>query len=202
MKLKTDVIFEEFKPNTLFFDDINEIFNIFKENNSQVTISTDKYEDIKEIEKLRDITIKELEFISHNNSEYMSLKFGKETTQFISTLNSINAYGTLSKIKEKLNETKKSNLYKFANFFKFMAMILIWFFINKIILAIFQSNFVIYISAIMVIIMFSINMKFFEYKNDFILSKNRIDYSFYREYKEWITTITGTILGYLLGKFL
>lgn len=137
--------------------------------------------------------------------EYITLTFKEKSTSFYSNSSSVFSLGFFSTIKNTLIKTQKSNLYKIRPFLIGLFWILMWFFLSKIIYSVIDNEKfkdIIPFVNFVIILFVSRDIKLFQYKNDFILTKNRKDYNFYREHKDWIIGITTTIIGYLVGKFL
>ncbi len=208
MKKKIEDITKSLSLCTLYFDDISEIYNILREYKNSVKISTDKYHDISSLDEIKDIKIKSLEFIVNKESEYIYLEFNEKETNFYSNAKTIYTVGIISKIEETLQKIEKSKkLHSFKVPIKMVILVTLWLIINRIILSTLDINeeelerTIILISGIITLLLALINFKILEYKNEFILNKKRIEYSFFQEHKEWIIPLLTMVGGYLLGEF-
>lgn len=122
-----DSITKSYLPVKIYIDQIEEIANLFKENNIEYTLQTDhyKYDSFSElINSSKETTIKMLKINTH--SPYISIELNKRWANLYTSSNKTFTAGIFYKIDKILTDSRRFLSFFYSYYFIFSANIIIF----------------------------------------------------------------------------
>lgn len=126
MKKREQSLSKDFKPMTIYYDDIEELYHIFKEHPEEVKIEADEFEldNIEEILKIKKDYFTNLKIYAHK--PYVSLDFSNNSIRLFISDDTPLQRGLYEKLNTILQTKERIFLSKFIYFIDYMLLPIIF----------------------------------------------------------------------------
>lgn len=192
MKKREQSLSQDFKPMKLYYEDLEELYDIFKEHSGEVKVDADTYEldSIEEILKIKKDNFTDLKIYAHN--PYISLDFSKNAIRLYISDDTPFQRGLFEKLKRLLKQKER---YFISSLFSYYAYVL--FLVVMSTLSFWENSYITYTVGILAVSLYIIQGIYtFKWHSIIIpIHKSSKPSFFQRNKDQMITSIISAVIG-------